>query len=134
MTVDDLRVPSEDELVRLLGQSSGRSLHRLARAVDDRPVVAHRETKSVSVEDTFDHDIADRLQLETIIDRMARNVSARLRKNGLSGRTITLKLRRPRLRDAHPVVHVASPDRQLASWRPPLVPCSPAKTSATGCA
>lgn len=91
--VDDLRVPSEDELVRLLGQSSGRSLHRLARAIDDRPVVAHRETKSVSVEDTFDQDISDRLQLETIIDRMARNVSGRLHKNGLSGRTITLKMR-----------------------------------------
>lgn len=91
--VDDLRVPSEDELVRLLGQSSGRSLHRLARAIDDRPVVAHRETKSVSVEDTFDRDISDRLQLESIIDRMARKVSARLRKNGLSGRTVTLKMR-----------------------------------------
>ena len=40
MTVEDLRRPSEDELVRLLGQASGRSLHRLARADDDRPVVA----------------------------------------------------------------------------------------------
>lgn len=93
VTVDDLRVPSEDELVQLLGQASGRSLHRLARAIDDRPVVAHRETKSVSVEDTFDRDISDRLQLESIIDRMSRKVSARLRKAGLSGRTVTLKIR-----------------------------------------
>lgn len=93
LTVEDLRDPSQDELMRLLGQSSGRSLFRLARAIDDRPVVAHRETKSVSVEDTFDHDISDRLQLETIIDRMARSVSGRLHKNGLSGRTITLKIR-----------------------------------------
>lgn len=93
LTVEDLRVPSEDELVRLLGQSSGRSLHRMARADDDRPVLASRETKSVSVEDTFEQDISDRLQLETIIERMARNVSARLRKNGLSGRTVTLKMR-----------------------------------------
>lgn len=92
-TVDDLRRPSEDELVRLLGQSSGRSLFRLARADDDRPVVASREAKSISVEDTFEQDISDRLQLETIIDRMARSVSGRLRKNGLSGRTVTLKLR-----------------------------------------
>jgi DNA polymerase-4 len=92
-TVDDLRRPSEDELVRLLGQSSGRSLFRLARADDDRPVVASREAKSISVEDTFEQDISDRLQLETIIERMARSVSARLRKNGLSGRTVTLKMR-----------------------------------------
>ncbi|MCW2830222.1 MAG: polymerase [Aeromicrobium sp.] len=93
VTVADLRSPSEDELVRLLGQSSGRSLHRLARADDDRPVVASRETKSVSVEDTFEQDISARLQLETILERMARNVSARLRKNGLSGRTVTIKMR-----------------------------------------
>ncbi|AWB94095.1 DNA polymerase IV [Aeromicrobium chenweiae] len=93
LTVEDLRTPGEDELVRLLGQASGRSLHRLARADDDRPVVASREAKSVSVEDTFEQDISDRLQLETIIERMARGVSARLRKNGLSGRTVTLKMR-----------------------------------------
>ncbi len=93
LTVEDLRSPSEDELVRLLGQSSGRSLHRMARADDDRPVMASRETKSVSVEDTFEQDISDRLQLEAIIERMARSVSGRLRKNGLSGRTVTLKMR-----------------------------------------
>jgi DNA polymerase-4 len=93
LTVEDLRSPSEDELVRLLGQSSGRSMHRLARADDDRPVVASRETKSVSVEDTFEQDISDRLQLESIIERMARKVSGRLRKSGLSGRTVTVKIR-----------------------------------------
>ncbi len=65
----------------------------MARADDDRPVMASRETKSVSVEDTFEQDISDRLQLETIIERMARSVSGRLRKNGLSGRTVTLKMR-----------------------------------------
>ncbi|MFC5678944.1 DNA polymerase IV [Aeromicrobium endophyticum] len=93
MTVDEVRQQSEDELVRLLGQAAGRSLHRLARADDDRPVVASREAKSVSVEDTFEQDISDRLQLEAIIDRMARTVSGRLRKSGLSGRTVTLKMR-----------------------------------------
>jgi DNA polymerase-4 len=93
LTVEEVRRQSEDELVRLLGQASGRSLHRLARADDDRPVVASREAKSVSVEDTFERDISDRLQLEAIIERMARTVSARLRKGGLSGRTVTLKMR-----------------------------------------
>lgn len=93
LTVDQVRGQSADELVRLLGQSSGSSLYRLARADDDRPVVASREAKSVSVEDTFEQDISDRLQLETIIERMARGVSARLRKSGLSGRTVTLKIR-----------------------------------------
>jgi DNA polymerase-4 len=93
LTVDEVRRQSEDELARLLGQSAGRSLYRLSRADDDRPVVASREAKSVSVEDTFERDISDRLQLESIIERMARTVSARLRKSGLSGRTVTLKMR-----------------------------------------
>jgi DNA polymerase-4 len=92
-TVQELRAPSEDELVRLLGVSAGASMWRLARALDDRPVVAEREAKSVSVEDTFEHDITDRALLTQEVERMSRVVSARLRKNGISGRTVTLKVR-----------------------------------------
>lgn len=92
-TVEDLRRPSEDELIRILGNSSGQSLWRLSRAMDDRAVVPYRETKSVSVEDTFENDISDRATLELIIDRMARKVAERLRKNGISGRTVTIKIR-----------------------------------------
>ncbi|MGH3456664.1 DNA polymerase IV [Aeromicrobium sp.] len=92
-TVEDLRAPSEDELVRLLGVSAGASLWKLARAIDDRPVVAERETKSVSVEDTFEHDITDRILLTQEVDRMSRAVGERLRRHGLSGRTVTLKVR-----------------------------------------
>ena len=92
-TVEELRSPTEDELVRLLGASAGASLWRLARALDDRPVVAEREAKSVSVEDTFEHDITDRGQLTDEVDRMSRAVADRLRRNGLSGRTVTLKVR-----------------------------------------
>lgn len=92
-TVEDLRVPSEDELIRILGNSSGQSLWRLSRAIDNRAVVPYRETKSVSVEDTFENDIADKAYLEIIIDRMARKVAERLKKSGLSGRTVTIKIR-----------------------------------------
>ncbi len=93
VTVDDLRRLSVDELVRALGQATGHSLHRLARADDDRPVVAERETKSVSVEDTFDVDVTDRDRLGRTVERMARTVARRLGDQRLSGRTVTLKLR-----------------------------------------
>lgn len=92
-TVEDLCIPSEKELIRLLGQSHGQSLYRLARARDDRPVVAQRESKSVSAEDTFETDITDRLRLGMIVDRLARKVAGRLAKQQLSGRTVTLKIR-----------------------------------------
>jgi DNA polymerase IV len=92
-TVADLESVSEDELVRLLGKAHGHGLHLLARAEDDRPVVPERETKSVSVEGTYDTDLTDRRLMEGLVGRQALNVAERLRKNGLSGRTITLKVR-----------------------------------------
>ena len=93
-TVEDLRAISEDDLVRTLGQSHGTSLWQLAQAIDHRPVVAERETKSLSVEDTFDQDITDRGTLSTIAESMARRVTARLQRNGWSARTVTVKARR----------------------------------------
>jgi len=93
-TVEDLRGISEDDLVWTLGNAHGASLWRLARAIDNRPVVAERETKSLSVEDTFDHDITDRGTLSSIVDSMSRRVTARLQRNGWSARTVTVKARR----------------------------------------
>ena len=92
-TVGDLQQVSVDELVRQLGSAHGTGLSRLAMADDDRPVVSDRETKSVSIEDTFDTDIADRALLAAIAERMAHRVAERLRKAQLSGRTITVKTR-----------------------------------------
>ena len=92
-TVADLQQLDEDELIRQVGSAHGTSLHRLAIAADDRPVVSDRETKSVSVEDTFETDIIDRALLAAIGDRMAHRVSERLQKAQLSGRTVTVKTR-----------------------------------------
>ncbi|HEX4686463.1 MAG TPA: DNA polymerase IV [Nocardioides sp.] len=92
-TVADLESVSEDELVRLLGKAHGHGLYLLARARDDRPVIPERETKSVSVEGTYDTDLTDRRLMEGLVSRQAVTVAERLRKNGLSGRTITLKVR-----------------------------------------
>jgi DNA polymerase-4 len=92
-TVAELETLSEEELVRLLGKASGRWLYALARADDDRPVVAEREAKSVSVEGTYDHDLTDRSLMEHLLSRQAAEVARRLRKSGLSGRTVTIKVR-----------------------------------------
>jgi DNA polymerase-4 len=92
-TVADLRTVGEDELVRLVGRAHGQWLHALARAEDDRPVVAEREAKSVSVEGTYDTDLTDRRLMEALLTRQASDVAGRLRKHGLSGRTVTIKVR-----------------------------------------
>ncbi len=93
-TVADLFEAGEDELVRLLGKSHGASLHRMASGYDDRPVVAERDAKSVSVEDTFDVDLHDRLRITGEVGRLADRCVQRLRASGHSGRTIVLKVRR----------------------------------------
>jgi len=92
-TVEDLESVDAAELVRLVGQAHGTGLYHLARAEDDRPVVAERETKSVSVEGTYETDLVDRRLLDGLVGRQAGQVAERLRKARLSGRTITLKVR-----------------------------------------
>ncbi|MFE5969843.1 DNA polymerase IV [Streptomyces sp. NPDC056463] len=93
-TVSDLVEAGEDELVRLLGRAHGASLYRMAQGYDDRPVVAERDAKSVSVEDTFDVDLHDRVRIRIEVERLAERCVGRLRASGHSGRTIVLKVRR----------------------------------------
>ncbi|MEU7021839.1 DNA polymerase IV [Streptomyces sp. NPDC046203] len=94
VTVDEVVEAGQDELVRLLGRAHGTSLYAMALGRDDRPVVAERDAKSVSVEDTFDVDLHDRLRIRLEVERLAERCVGRLRGSGHSGRTIVLKVRR----------------------------------------
>ncbi|MFN2557694.1 MAG: DNA polymerase IV [Nitriliruptorales bacterium] len=80
-------------LERVLGGKLGAQLHRLARGEDDRPVTPHEPAKSVSAEETFDHDIDDPEQLHRELLRLCERVGHRLRSSRLAGRTIVLKVR-----------------------------------------
>ncbi|MFC7466974.1 hypothetical protein ACFQVA_04070 [Actinomadura keratinilytica] len=66
----------------------------MALALDERPVVSEREGKSVSVEDTYDLDIHDRVRVRGEVARLAERCTKRLREAGRSGRTVVLKVRR----------------------------------------
>ncbi|MFJ9688426.1 DNA polymerase IV [Streptomyces bacillaris] len=93
-TVHDLAEAGEDELVRLVGKAHGHALYRMALGLDDRPVVAERDAKSVSVEDTFDVDLHDRVRVRAEVERLAVRCVERLRGAHRSGRTVVLKVRR----------------------------------------
>ncbi|MGX1883131.1 DNA polymerase IV [Streptomyces sp. NPDC055287] len=93
-TVADLAEAGEDELVRLLGKAHGLSLYRMAVGHDERPVVAERDAKSVSVEDTFEVDLHDRVRVRNEVVRLSDRCVQRLRAAGRSGRTVVLKVRR----------------------------------------
>ncbi|RFU88043.1 DNA polymerase IV [Streptomyces triticagri] len=94
VTVGEIAEAGEDEVVRLLGKAHGIALHAMALAHDERPVVAERDTKSVSVEDTFDVDIHDRVRVRLEVGRLAERCVQRLRAADRSGRTVVLKIRR----------------------------------------
>src|SRR5205807_2256314 len=91
-TVGDLAQRGEMALTRRYG-AEGARLWRLARGLDDRPVKAERDTKSVSAEATFNRDLKDFRPLELRLWQLAERVSARLKAQDLAGRTVTLKLK-----------------------------------------
>jgi len=92
-TIADIRAMDDAELVAVLGNSAGRALARLAVADDNRGLSTDRAAKSVSVEDTYDRDITDPGILGRRLEELAARVCARLRDAGLSGRTVTTKVR-----------------------------------------
>lgn len=92
-TIDELRRVEQSELIRELGASSGASLAGLARGEDHRRVEPAGEVKSISTEDTFQSDLANRTQLQHILRRDTAHVVARLVKKGLFARTVTIKVR-----------------------------------------
>jgi DNA polymerase-4 len=92
-TVGDLAVVPAEVLEATVGRAHGSHLARLARGVDERTVIPDRQVKSVSHEETYPVDRYDRRQLADEIVRMADAVASRLRRAGMVGRTVTLKVR-----------------------------------------
>lgn len=92
-TVGDLRRWDADALIRRFG-SMGERLWHLARGRDSRPVAPDAPVKSISRETTFATDTADRERLDGHLFRLAEEVADRAKARALSGRTVTLKLKR----------------------------------------
>jgi DNA polymerase-4 len=91
-TVGQLRQWPLDLLQAHFG-ASGEHLWNLAHGRDDRAVVPEREAKSISHETTFEHDVADLEVLRAWLVDLTEQVGCRLRRHGLRGRTVQLKIR-----------------------------------------
>jgi DNA polymerase-4 len=91
-TIADLQRADETDLMRRYG-GEGLRLARLARGIDERPVIATRETKSVSAETTFERNVADFRPLERHLWTLTEEVSSRLKAKKLAGATVMLKLK-----------------------------------------
>jgi DNA polymerase-4 len=90
-TVGELRGLNLPVLEQHFGRYGVR-LHELARGIDETPVVPDRPTKSISVEDTFDHDVP-LSELEPMIRRLAEKLWSASSKENRVARTVVLKLK-----------------------------------------
>lgn len=96
-TLGDLAAMDDDAAHATLG-SGADEVRRRAAGVDPRPVGTDDDVKSVSNERSFASDLTDRGDIEEAIRMIAAHVGRRLRRSGLTGRTVTLKLRGSDLR------------------------------------
>jgi DNA polymerase IV len=92
-TIADLAAAPEATLAARFGPRLGPWLARRGRFEDDSPVSEVRISVSESRETTFDHDIADRAELERILDGLVGQLCRGLARQDRRGRTIGIKVR-----------------------------------------
>jgi len=93
-TCSDVRQLAPTRLRDAFGES-GDHFYRLVRGIDDRPVVADHQAKSISHEVTFATDVTDRDHLRSVALDQMDSVARRLRRQALLARTVVLKVRTP---------------------------------------
>ena len=91
-TIGDLQRQGKGELSFNYGET-GEYLARLAHGIDRRVVQSDRNAKTVSAEITFPHDVDNPADLRRRLWPLCERVAENLKAKGLSGRTITIKMK-----------------------------------------
>lgn len=92
-TIRDLRIAPDRMLEPIFGRFTRKTRDR-ASGIDDRPVVASREEKSISAEETFDDDLAAPDHMDRELLRLTERTATRLRKQALAAGTVQVKIRK----------------------------------------
>ena len=85
-------LPDETALVTYVGNQA-RRVWELARGIDERPVETDRQIQSVGNEETYEYDVEDPAVIDLELHYFANRVAKRLRKYGLMGHTVSIKVR-----------------------------------------
>jgi len=85
-------LPDEKHLVPYVGNQA-RRIWELARGIDERPVEPDRQIQSVGNEETYESDVEDPAVIDLELHYFANRVAKRLRKYGLMGHTVSIKVR-----------------------------------------
>lgn len=91
-TIGDIQRADTELLARAVGNQAG-VLHALSLGIDDRPIVASRQVKSVGDEMTHEKDLRDMASIRRKLAVHSDIVARRLRKKKLAARTVSVKLR-----------------------------------------
>ena len=92
-TVADIAHTPLATLVRGLGEATGRHLHDLCWGRDPRSVEHVQREKSIGSDQTFEHDIDDSAEIHRRLLALSERTASRMRAAGLTGRTLTLRVR-----------------------------------------
>ena len=91
--IKDVQALSDEKsLVPYVGNQA-RRIWELARGIDERPVEPDRQIQSVGNEETYESDVADPAVIDLELHYFANRVAKRLRKYGLMGHTVSIKVR-----------------------------------------
>ena len=85
-------LPDEKPLVPYVGNQA-RRIWELARGIDERPVEPDRQIQSVGNEETYERDVEGPAVIDLELHYFANRVAKRLRKYGLMGHTVSIKVR-----------------------------------------
>lgn len=88
----DLKQKSLNEMVGLFGKS-GKHFYHVVRGIHLSEVNPNRIRKSIAVEETFWDDIQKDEEVYAKIDEIAEELYYRLERQGIKGRTLTLKIK-----------------------------------------
>jgi DNA polymerase-4 len=88
----DLKKQSVEFLEKHFGKA-GRFYYDVVRGIHLSEVKANRITKSVAAEHTFDSNLSSEIFMMEQLEKIAATLEKRLKKNGISGKTITLKIK-----------------------------------------
>lgn len=91
--IKDVQALSDEKpLVPYVGNQAWR-IWELARGIDERPVEPDRQIQSVGNEETYESDVEDPAVIDLELHYFANRVAKRLRKYGLMGHTVSIKVR-----------------------------------------
>jgi DNA polymerase-4 len=79
-------------LVRNFGKA-GIFFHDIVRGIDNRPVETDQKRKSFGTELTFEKDLTTRFEIIAELYKIEKELMERLGEEGVSGRTVTLKIK-----------------------------------------